>query len=92
MAGAGIAMPAEHIGRDPEVVVEGSLPGRPHEGKMLAAIQPALRRRSHPRGWNGPEADGGRLSGHSHPHQQRRDGRSRSDLRRGRVEQRARHH
>ncbi len=40
MAGAGIAMPAEHIGRDPEVVVERSLPGRPHEGKMLAAIQP----------------------------------------------------
>ena len=40
MAGAGIAMPVEHIGRDPEVVVERSLSGRPHEGKMLAAIQP----------------------------------------------------
>ena len=40
VAGAGIAMPVEHIGRDPEVVVERSQAGRPHEGKMLAAVQP----------------------------------------------------
>lgn len=40
MAGAGVAMPVEHIGLDPEVVVERDQPGQPHRGKMLAAIQP----------------------------------------------------
>ena len=40
VAGAGMAIPIEHIGRDPEVVVEQNEPGKPHEGKVLAAIQP----------------------------------------------------
>lgn len=39
-AGAPLQGPAQDTAADSEVVVERDRPGRPHEGKMLAAIQP----------------------------------------------------